>query len=577
MDLLDGLDPSQHRAVTSSAAPLCIVAGAGSGKTRVLTRRIAHRIATNEADPAHVLVLTFTRKAGAELRRRWWGLGVRDQVAAGTFHSVAYAQLRRRWADAGQLPPALLPRKARILRSIVQLHDGERLADLAAEIDWAKARALTPAAYEEAATRARRRPPRGAGHVAEVYEQYEAEKRRRGVLDLDDLLGVCAEALERDPAFAAAQRWRFRHLFVDEFQDVNPAQLRLLQGWLGDRSDLCVVGDPNQAISAWNGASPAVLTGFVDQFPGAEVIRLEANHRSTPEVVAAAAAVLGSTGGTGRATRPEGSPPSVRRYETDLDEAAGIARAVRDSHPPGTAWSAVAVLARTNAQLVPIEAALRAAGIPVRQRSAFLDHPDVKTALSDLRRPNVASLPLTAVLSDIEAMAAEEGADEERRTALLELVRLGREHVTLDERASPAGFGAWLASCLRGDGDGPGANAVELATFHRAKGLEWPVVFLAGLEEGFVPIAGAHERPDLEDEERRLFYVAITRAVDRLACSWAATRTFGDRAVARQPSPWLALVEHTAQELRPAPPPDAWRDQVAASRQALQAAAARAS
>ncbi|MFP5376806.1 MAG: ATP-dependent helicase, partial [Acidimicrobiia bacterium] len=339
MALLDGLDPAQHRAVVCEAQPLCILAPAGSGKTRVLTRRIAHRVATGQAEAARVLTLTFTRKAAGELRARLGALGVREPIAAGTFHAVAYAQLRRRWADRGERPPVLLERKARLLAPLLpraRAGAGARAtvqpADLAAEVEWAKARLVPPSRYEAEVEAAGRRPPLPPATMAALYERYEHDKRRKGLVDFDDLLMLCALALEGDREFAAAQRWRFRHLFVDEFQDVNPVQFRLLQGWLGDRRDLCVVGDPDQAIYSWNGADPTLLTDFGRHFPGAEVVRLDRNYRSTSQIVAVGRAVL-PPGGEGvadvTAVRGDGPLPVVRHFDTDVDEARGVARALR--------------------------------------------------------------------------------------------------------------------------------------------------------------------------------------------------------------------------------------------------------
>src|SRR4051812_38936647 len=298
--LLEGLTEAQAAAVTSDGAPLVILAGAGSGKTRVLTRRIAWRAATGSADPRHVLALTFTRKAAGELRHRLGALGVRDGVAAGTFHAVAYAQLRQRWADAGQHAPTLLDRKAGFLNRLLGPRSERDAAvqtiDLAAEIEWAKARMVGPEQYEAAALHAGRTPPITPSAMASLYERYETEKHRRGVVDFDDLLLRCVGALRDDTAFAAAQRWRFRHVFVDEYQDVNPTQAALLAGWRGDGNDLCVVGDPNQAIYSWNGADPAYLSDFTVREPGATVVRLDDNFRSTPQVLATAAAVLAGGG-----------------------------------------------------------------------------------------------------------------------------------------------------------------------------------------------------------------------------------------------------------------------------------------
>ena len=552
MTLLDGLDPTQRQAVVSDAAPLCILAGAGSGKTRVLTRRIAHRVLTDQAEASRTLALTFTRKAAGELRRRLEGLGVREQVAAGTFHAIAYAQLRRRWADRGERPPTLLDSKVRLLAPLLpRARAGGRAAalvqpsDLAAEIEWAKARMVLPTRYEAEAEAAGRSPSFPLATMAAVYERYEDDKRRKGLVDFDDLLLSAVHALENDTEFAAGQRWRYRHFFVDEFQDVNPVQFRLLTAWLGGRPDLCVVGDPNQAIYSWNGADPTLLADFQLHFPGAEVLSLGHNHRSTPQVVRAAAAVVAparSGPATVTATRADGPAPAVRRYETDVAEARGIARSLRRANRGGRPWSHLAVLARTNAQLVVLDEHLRGAGVPCRVAGdgVLLHQGEVKAALSQLLRAPQGTA-FASRLADVEAMAADTG-DEERRLNLQALVRLGRDYAALDPAASADGFLAWLRTGGRGDGPDAGAPAVELTTFHRAKGLEWPVVVVAGLEKGLVPIGHAHGA-DAEAEERRLLHVAITRAIDEVELTWAERRTFGSRTVARFPSPYLPLVE----------------------------------
>jgi DNA helicase-2/ATP-dependent DNA helicase PcrA len=342
--LLADLDDDQREAVTTDAAPLAILAGAGAGKTRVLTRRIAWRARTGRLDPQHVLAVTFTRKAAGELEGRLRRLGIGTRVTAGTMHAVALAQLRRRAAERGRAIPAVLARKARVLVPLIGPRGAAAAvaaADVAAEIEWAKARLVGPDGYTAAAALAGRKPPRPVSEVADLYARYEREKRRRRLVDFDDLLWSCADALERDAEFAVAQRWRFRHLFVDEFQDLTPAQARLLRAWLGDRDDLCVVGDPDQAIYAFAGADAAHLTGFARRFGGGQVVRLGRNHRSTPEVLAVAEAVL-ADGARSRpprsATRPSGPLPVVTVYDTDVAEAAGVAAEARDAHGPHVPW-----------------------------------------------------------------------------------------------------------------------------------------------------------------------------------------------------------------------------------------------
>ena len=580
MELLEGLDLMQHEAVVSDAQPLCILAPAGSGKTRVLTRRIARRVATGSADGDRILALTFTRKAAGELRHRLRSLGVREAVAAGTFHAIAYAQLRRRWADRGERAPTLVTSKVRLLVPLLPRSRASgagravelQPADVAAEIEWAKARMVSPASYEAEVQAAGRRPPIPADAMAGLYERYEQQNRRKGLVDFDDLLMLCAVALHTDPEFAAAQRWRYRHFFVDEFQDVNPVQFRLLQGWLGDRADLCVVGDPNQAIYSWNGADPTLLTDFGKHFPGATVLRLDHNYRSTPQVVALAATVLprtGTDGGEVTAVRESGALPVIRQFDSDADEARGVARALRRAHPPGVPWSHLAVLARTNAQLALLAEHIRAVGIPCRVGGDgdLLRQPEVRGALDHLRRLP-AAVPLLSGLTDLEEAAGEPGADQ-RHDNLHALVRLGRDYAAVDPAGTVDGLVAWLGASDE-DGGGAGGDAVELTTFHRAKGLEWPVVFVTGLEKGLVPIGHANT-PAAEAEERRLLHVALTRAVDEVHCTWAERRTFGSRSVVRAPSPFLGPIQDAVAAMADGGDPGQWRERIAAERARLQA------
>ena len=553
-DLLHGLTAAQRDAVTATTSPLCILAGAGSGKTRVLTRRVAWRAATGDLDPRHVLSLTFTRKAAAELTGRLRALGLRESVAAGTFHSVAYAQLRGRWAERGITPPTLLDRKVgfvgRLLAQFPKNVSAIPAIDFIAEIEWAKARMIDPGAYAEAADRAGRRPPTAGSVVADVFARYESLRREQRLIDFDDLLRVCARDLRNDPEFAAAQRWRFQHLFVDEFQDVNPLQQHLLDAWRGDRLDLCVVGDPNQAIYSWNGADPNLLRQFPDRFPTAQVVRLTQNFRSAPQILGVSNALLATgadavdRGGVLEANRPDGPVPRVVACLGERDEATGIARAVRDHHGPGERWSSQAILVRTNAQIPAIEEALNAVKIPYRVRGAapLLEQPEVKAALGQIRQSSGA---FTDALADLatsldDAEVEGEGAAE-RQANVDALVQLGRDYVAVEPGPTSAGFMAWLATTTRADQPDRNGDAVELCTFHAAKGLEWPVVHAAGLEVGLTPIVHARTEEALH-EELRLFYVAVTRAERELICTWARQRRYGSKNMTREPSPYLETV-----------------------------------
>jgi DNA helicase II / ATP-dependent DNA helicase PcrA len=557
--LLDGLDDAQREAVTTRAVPLAILAGAGAGKTRVLTRRIAWQARHAHIDPGHTLAVTFTRKAAGELGDRLTRLGVRRQVAAGTFHAIALAQLRRRCEDHDRPMPKLLDRKARLLVPMLPGRGGERAllaAEVATEIEWAKARLVRADGYQAAAEAARRDPPRPPAEIAVYFERYERERRRRGLVDFDDLITWCAHALETDAEFQAAQRWRFQHVFVDEFQDANPAQFRLVRAWLGDRADLCVVGDGDQAIYGFAGADASYLTSFGDHFPGASVVRLDTNYRSSPQVVSAAAAVLETSGDRAavRSSRPEGPLPVVRSYPSDEAEAEGVARSLRRDHPPGTPWSSAAVLYRTNAQSALFEEALRREGVPFRVRGGgrFLDRPEVQVALETLRERTreQPGLPFAGHLEALTESTAD--ASEERREHVEAIGRLGRDYLVTDGgNGSLAGFLEFLQTALRaGDDTGASsANAVELLSFHRAKGLEFDTVFVAGLETGLVPIVHA-ETPQEKAEELRLLYVALSRAERALHVSWAQKRTVGMRTYRRTPSPWLAPIEATVSVAR---------------------------
>ncbi|MHB1534798.1 MAG: ATP-dependent helicase [Acidimicrobiales bacterium] len=570
-DLLCDLTPLQARAVQTGAAPVCILAGAGAGKTRVLTRRIAYRVHEGDAEADRVLALTFSRKAAAELRQRLCRLGLRDQVMAGTFHAVAAAQLRRWWADRGVVAPTLLERKSRLLAPLAAARPGLRgatVGELAGHVEWAQARLITPDGFADAARCASRVLPVPASELTALYRRYQDEKRRRGLVDFDDLLIRCAEAIEADPAFAGAQRWRWRHLFVDEFQDLNPLQHRLLLAWLGPSSDLCIVGDPQQAIYGWNGADPGLLGAVTERWPGTEVIRLDANHRCSPQIVAAAAAVLGDAGEGLHSACADGPAAEVRSYPSDVGEAHGVAGQLRAAHRDGVRWSEMAVLTRTNAQLSVFQEALSAAGVPFRlaARSGLLDQPSARAVLTQLaRRPQVS---IQAVVADLKAAADEEGPDDER-AALAALADLASDYRRADPSASAAAFVAWLPAAV-GDRTGDGAEAVTLSSFHRAKGLEWPAVWVCGLERGLVPI-GRASTDAAQAEERRLLYVAVTRAGQQLRCSWAERRSFGGRSVPREPSPWLRVLNSAAEDVAVEPPitPEIWRARLAAQRQRL--------
>ena len=502
------LTMAQREAIESDERLLCVVAGAGAGKTRVLTLRVARRVREGTIEADRTLVTTFSRKAAEELRTRLWSLGVAG-VKAGTFHRTAMGLLREHRELRGRPAPQLLPDRRRLLADVAT-GDPRRVRALDGEIGWAKARLITPEHYQTEAKRHRRRTGISPDQVAEVYTRYEEERTRRRLLDFDDLIVSCADALSGDSEFADSIRWRTRHLFVDEMQDVNPAQFRLLTAMLADEPDLFVVGDPNQSVYGFNGADPTLLDRLPEILRGTKVIRLDENHRCTPQVVAVATAVLregGSFGGTGavvppRTTRIDGPVPKVMAHATDDDEAAWAATRAKLSRTPGRRWSSIAVLTRTNAQLVKVQAAMEAANVP-----SMVAGSDLGPA-SDLR------------------------AESSRRPGY------DRDHADREDRDEDE----LRPEPVNGD-------HVVLTTFHRAKGLQWPTVIVLGLGEGLMPIASAQTDAAV-DEERRLLYVALTRSEEELWCSWfERTGEAARSSSARGPSPWLAPMERAIARL----------------------------
>lgn len=605
--VLAGLSPAQCRAVTSDAGLLCVVAGAGSGKTTVLTRRVAWRVLRGSARPDHVLVLTFTRKAAGELRSRIERLGTGDGVWAATFHSAAYRILRQHWADTGATGPALLSDPEPILRRLLEGGgwNAEAAGAVAAEISWARARLVGEEHYPQLAPRAGRSCPLPPEQLSTVMARYRDHKRRRRIMDLDDLIERCTGLLHLGGAPATALRWRFQHLFVDEFQDVNPAQWRLLESLRGGRPDLCVVGDPRQAIYAWNGSDPSLLDRLPRLLGGTEVVRLDDNHRSSPQIVKVAAALC-PPGGAGGARPPEpaglsvglsaglsvgpsvgssvgpeptalrhdGPVPTLAGFEDETTEALAVVRWLRTNRRPGHSWRNMAVLARTNARLRAVHDALELAGVPCKRAGAGPDpalsallrllasmarstplRPGLIDALSEIegRRPTSSPDGANGTLGAAD-VAADVGAAAETEAGATSVLggrvgELADRHAEEEDRPTVGSFLTWLAANRTEDGAGDDADGVVLATFHQAKGLEWRAVAVVGLEDGTLPITYAKD-PAALDEERRLLYVALTRAEEHLWCSWA--RTAGARGGRRRgPSPFLVAVRAAVEEQQP--------------------------
>jgi DNA helicase-2/ATP-dependent DNA helicase PcrA len=548
--LLAGLDPEQRQVALAARGPVCVLAGAGTGKTRAITYRIAYAALSGTVDPAHVLALTFTVRAAGELRGRLRQLGV-GQVRASTFHAAALRQLNYFWPRVvGGRPPQLVDSKAGLVReaakrALVRL-DGTpgALADTAAEIEWAKVIQVRPDGYPAAAAVAGRSAVAGADNLAAVYAAYEELRRERHLIDFESVLELTAAILIDSRAAAGQVHDIFRHFVVDEYQDVNPLQKLLLEAWLGDRDDLCVVGDPNQVIYSFTGATSAYLTGFTAEFPAATVVRLVRDYRSTPQVVAVANQLVRSASPLA-AQRPPGPRPVLIEYPDDAAEAAGLAHRVRTLMTAGVPAREIAILVRVNADTERFELALAEAGLPyvIRGAERFYDRPVVRQALVLLRgaaRGAAAgdssdSLPdsvrhvLTGIGLTPRPPSALRGAASVRENweSLAAIAQLADDMHAAGPEATLADFSAELT--MRADlGQAPAVDGVTLASMHAAKGLEWDAVLLPGLVEGLMPIVHARTAEALE-EERRLLYVAVTRAREHLCLSWSSARAPGGR------------------------------------------------
>ncbi|MDN5857453.1 MAG: ATP-dependent DNA helicase UvrD2 [Pseudonocardia sp.] len=534
-----GLDSEQLAAVTAPRGPVCVLAGAGTGKTRTITRRIAHLTATGHVAAGQVLAVTFTARAAGEMRTRLRGLGV-GGVQARTFHAAALRQLRYFWPRVVGGPPwQLIEGKLRAVNQAASMlglpTDAPTLRDLAGEIEWAKASLVTPDTYPAAA--ALRDPPLPADQVSAVYAQYEELKLRAEVLDFDDLLLHVAAALEDDAVIAQEFRDRYRCFVVDEYQDVTPLQQRVLDAWLGERDDLTVVGDPNQTIYTFAGATAAHLLGFPRRYPGATLVRLHRDYRSTPQVVSVANRLIGRARHRPAGSRtplegqlPPGPDPGFAEWDDEPAEAAAAAAKIRRLIADGTPAGEIAVLYRVNAQSEVYERALTEAGVPyqVRGGERFFQRPEIRRAMSAIRTAQVSG-PLVdavrAVLAPIGLTPEPPGGAAQRAQweSLLAVVELAEELVAVEPAADLRRFATELH--VRADAaHPPTVQGVTLASLHAAKGLEWDVVFLVGLAEGTLPIQHADGDDAAIEEERRLLYVGITRARRVLHLSWALSR-----------------------------------------------------
>jgi DNA helicase II / ATP-dependent DNA helicase PcrA len=593
--VLATLDPEQREVALAARGPVCVLAGAGTGKTRAVAHRIAYAVATGVVDPARVLAVTFTARAAGELRGRLRMLGSQalpgagiERVQARTFHAAALRQLTHFWPlMVGGPPPRVLDSKVSLVADVarrlrLQLSAPD-LRDAASEIEWAKVTGVRPEEYPQASARANRTHPVGPAELSRLYASYEELRRERHLVDFESVLELTAAILSEHPRAAAAVRDRYGYFVVDEYQDVNPLQKMLLDAWTGDREDICVVGDPLQTIYSFTGATPSYLTGFAAEFPGAPVIRLLRNYRSTPQVVALANRLASASGrgaagpgaasrgapGRGRGTlrgqcrpvgaavlvaqRPPGPDPEFAEYGDEQQEAAAVARRAAAAIRSGTAAREIAVLVRTNAQTPAFEQALDDVGVPfvVKGTERFFDRAEVRQGVGLLRAAARSASAgedpagqVRAVLSGIglsPAAPAGRGQARERWESLAALAQLADDFFAASPRASLADLAGELAA-RSAIGHAPVLDGVTLASLHAAKGLEWDVVFLAGLTDGTLPIVYA-QTEDAIEEERRLLYVGVTRARSLVCLSWALGRPADGRA-RRKPSRFI-------EEIRP--------------------------
>ena len=591
--VLAALDPEQREVALTTRGPVCVLAGAGTGKTRAIAHRIAYGVRIGVVNPRHVLAVTFTTRAAGELRGRLrqlagaTGTGM-EQVQARTFHAAALRQLSHFWPrTVGGRPPAVLDSKLGLLTEVARelgLHaDPPEVRDTAAEIEWAKVSQVRPLDYPAAAAAGGRLPLLGAETTARLYAAYEQRRRERHLVDFESVLELTAAILAEHRLAAAEVTDRYRYFVVDEFQDVNPLQKLLLDTWTAGRDDVCVVGDPCQTIYSFTGATSAYLTGFTTAFPHATVIRLVRNYRSTPQVVALANRLTGAIparGGTPPpaallpgdaplvAQRAAGPEPELAAHEDETAEAEAVAARAAELVASGVPAREMAVLVRVNVQTERFEQAFAQAGVPfqVRGTERFFERPEVRQAMGMLRAAaasaRAASSREASPAADA-AVPAQEGTDaapaaevrhvlsglgltlkpppgrgpaRERWESLAALAQLADDYCTVTPGAGLAEIVAGLAHRAAIEHP-PALEGVTVTSLHAAKGLEWDVVFLPGLTEGNLPIVHA-QTDEAVAEERRLLYVGVTRARERACLSWALARAPGGQP-SRAPSRFL--------------------------------------
>ncbi len=571
-EVLAGLDGDQQLAATTLHGPVAILAGAGSGKTRVITHRIAYGIRTGEHDARSSVAVTFTAKAAGEMTRRLRDLGAPD-VRVRTFHAAALRQLRHYYPLAlNRALPEVSPMKAPLIGAAASglslPHNSAALRDYSAEIEWAKVNSITPQDYATAAERVQRQPPSGLPPAAmsRLYGEYERRKTAAGRIDFEDVLLLTVALLESRPDVASHVRSGLRHITVDEYQDASPLQQRLLDAWLGDNTNICVVGDPSQTIYSFAGADARLLTGFADRYVGSTVVRLPRTYRCSPEITECANRVLaaGSEGVTLASQQQAGPAVRVLDYPDSSAEARGVAEQIATIIAQGTPASQIAILVRMNAMTEPFEESLaeRGIGYHISGGKGFFHRAEVRKAITMIRGAAVA----TSAGSDVahgtadslsETVAAllaglgwtpspplSAGASRDRWESLAALHAAAVEFGQRRRGAGLADFATELTERAE-RADAPDGAGVTLASLHAAKGAEWPVVFLAGLNEGVLPHSSATTAADIA-EERRLFYVGITRAARQLGLSYSWAKVPGGRA--RKPSRFLTSVTGSGEE-----------------------------
>ena len=535
-EILAALDPDQRAVALASRGPVCVIAGAGTGKTRAITHRIAYAAAIGTMDPQKVLALTFTAKAAGEMRARLRSLGV-PTVAARTIHSAALKQLLYFWPSVfGGRTPDLITTKTGFLTEAINragLSDSVRatnrelMRDIASEIEWAKVSQVAPSDYVDEISKRMQKPRVLPEQMVQIYTAYESVKKQELAIDFEDVLLLCAAMLEEEREVRERVQDQYRYFTIDEYQDVSPVQQRLINVWLGKRNDICVVGDPAQTIYSFAGATPVFLNTFTQRFPDAEVIRLSTGYRSTPEITFAANALLrhGAMGQELVAQNDHGSAPSVVGYSDEAAEVNGVLSEITELLNSGTPPHEVAILARTNSQLKSVERAMQKVNLPYQVRSTerFFDRREVRDFLSEVRKASVIPAEGQGWIDELRTLA-QPYLTGEAIDGIAALLHLARE-LDSDENFTPKTLRGYLREVEDRvqQNNPPTMPVITLATLHAAKGLEWERVFLIGASEGQLPVSDASI-----DEERRLFYVGITRAKADLHISYR-----------KSPSPFL--------------------------------------